>query len=61
MLTHPLAERLRALGMAAMADAFLEMQNSSAAADCARPSYARMPSSKTLISVRRAGWIAPCS
>jgi hypothetical protein len=30
MLTHPLAERLRGLGMAAMADAFLEMQNSSA-------------------------------
>ena len=87
MLTHPLAERLRALGMAAMADAFLEMQNSSAAADLSRedwlgllldrevtardnqrlsrrlrqPSYARMPSSKTPISVRRAGWIAPCS
>ena len=31
MLTHPLAERLRGLGMAAMADAFLEMQSSSAA------------------------------
>ena len=28
MLIHPLAERLRGLGMAAMADAFLEMQNS---------------------------------
>ena len=27
MLIHPLAERLRGLGMAAMADAFLEMQN----------------------------------
>ena len=26
MLMHPLAERLRGLGMAAMADAFLEMQ-----------------------------------
>jgi hypothetical protein len=26
MLIHPLAERLRGLGMAAMADAFLEMQ-----------------------------------
>ena len=26
MLTHPVAERLRGLGMAAMADAFLEMQ-----------------------------------
>ena len=28
MLIHPLAERLRGLGMAAMADAFLEMQTS---------------------------------
>ena len=27
MLIHPLAERLRGLGMAAMADAFLEMQS----------------------------------
>ena len=27
MLIHPLAERLRAVGMAAMADAFLEIQN----------------------------------
>ncbi len=33
MLTHPLAERLRSLGMAAMADAFLEMQTTSAATD----------------------------
>ena len=32
MLIHPLAERLRGLGMAAMADAFLEMQSKSAAA-----------------------------
>jgi hypothetical protein len=39
MLTHPLAERLRALGMAAMADAFLEMQNSSAAADLSREDW----------------------
>ena len=29
MLIHPLAERLRGLGMAAMADAFLEMQTNS--------------------------------
>ena len=36
MLTHPLCERLRALGMAAMADAFLEMRNNSAAADLTR-------------------------
>jgi DNA replication protein DnaC len=39
MLTHPLAERLRGLGMAAMADAFLEMQNNSTAADLAREDW----------------------
>jgi len=39
MLIHPLAERLRALGLAAMADAFLEMQTSSAAADLAREDW----------------------
>ena len=33
MLTHPMAERLRGLGMTAMADAFLEMQTNSAATD----------------------------
>ena len=39
MLTHPLVERLRGLGMAAMADAFLEMQTSSAAADLTREDW----------------------
>jgi hypothetical protein len=36
MLIHPLAERLRGLGMAAMADALLEMQTMSAASDLTR-------------------------
>ncbi len=39
MLIHPLAERLRGLGMAAMADAFLEMQNSSNATDLTREDW----------------------
>jgi hypothetical protein len=39
MLTHPLAERLRAVGMAAMADAFLEMQSQSAATDLTREDW----------------------
>jgi DNA replication protein DnaC len=39
MLSHPLAERLRALGMAPMADAFLEMQHSSAATDLTREDW----------------------
>ena len=39
MLIHPLAERLRGLGMAAMADAFLEMQTSSAATDLSREDW----------------------
>ena len=41
MLIHPLAERLRGLGMAAMADAFLEMQNNSTAADLVARGLAR--------------------
>jgi len=39
MLIHPLAERLRGLGMAAMADAFLEMQNSANAAELSREDW----------------------
>ncbi len=39
MLTHPLAEHLRGLGMAAMADAFLEMQTTSAATDLTREDW----------------------
>ena len=39
MLIHPLAERLRGLGMAAMADAFLEMQSTAAAADLSREDW----------------------
>jgi DNA replication protein DnaC len=39
MLIHPLAERLRTLGMTAMADAFLEMQNAPAAADLTREDW----------------------
>jgi DNA replication protein DnaC len=39
MLIHPLAERLRGLGMATMADAFLEMQNNSNAAELSREDW----------------------
>jgi DNA replication protein DnaC len=39
MLTHPLIERLRGLGLTAMADAFLEMQGSPAAADLTREDW----------------------
>lgn len=39
MLTHPMAERLRDIGMTAMADAFLEMQASAAAADLSREDW----------------------
>jgi DNA replication protein DnaC len=39
MLIHPLAERLRAVGMAAMADAFLEMQSNTDAASLAREDW----------------------
>src|SRR5271170_4974813 len=39
MLIHPLADRLRAVGMAAMADAFLEMQSQSAATELTREDW----------------------
>jgi DNA replication protein DnaC len=39
MLIHPLAERLRGLGMVAMADAFLEMQGSANATELSREDW----------------------
>jgi len=39
MLIHPMAERLRSLGLAAMAEAFLEMRNQSAADDLPREDW----------------------
>jgi len=39
MLIHPLAERLRALGLAAMADTFLQMQLDPAAAELSREDW----------------------
>ena len=39
MLIHPLAERLRGLGLAAMADALIEMQGSSNTADLTREDW----------------------
>jgi DNA replication protein DnaC len=39
MLIHPMAERLRDLGLTAMADAFLEMRNQSAADDLSREDW----------------------
>jgi DNA replication protein DnaC len=39
MLMHPLAERLRHLGMTAMAEAFLELQTSAATADLTREDW----------------------
>jgi DNA replication protein DnaC len=39
MLIHPLAERLRGLGLTAMADAFIEMQTAAAAADLSREDW----------------------
>jgi hypothetical protein len=39
MLIHPLTERLRGLGLAAMADAFLELQANGAAAELSREDW----------------------
>jgi hypothetical protein len=39
MLIHPTVERLRALGLSAMADAFVEMHNTPEAAELTRPPH----------------------
>jgi DNA replication protein DnaC len=39
MLTHPTAERLRALGLTAMAEAFVELNNTPEAADLPREDW----------------------
>ena len=39
MLIHPLAERLRGLGLTAMAEAFIEMQTTAAAAELSREDW----------------------
>ena len=39
MLIHPMVERLRGLGLTAMADAFLELRNRSAADDLSREDW----------------------
>ena len=39
MLIHPTVERLRALGLTAMADAFIEMQNAPEAAELTREDW----------------------
>jgi DNA replication protein DnaC len=39
MLIHPMVERLRGLGLTAMADAFIEMKNTSAADDLSREDW----------------------
>ena len=39
MLIHPLAERMRGIGLAAMADAFLEMQSTAVANDLSREDW----------------------
>jgi hypothetical protein len=39
MLIHPTVERLRALGLAAMADAFLELQNAPDAGELSREDW----------------------
>jgi hypothetical protein len=43
MLIHPMAERLRGLGLTAMADAFLDMRNQSAADDLSREDWLGHP------------------
>jgi hypothetical protein len=47
MLIHPTVERLRALGLTAMADAFIELQNAAARIGWGCSSTARRPAART--------------
>ena len=46
MLIHPTAERLRGLGLSAMADAFTELQNTPEAADLPREDWLGLPADR---------------
>jgi hypothetical protein len=61
MLTHPLAERLRGLGMAAMADAFIEMQNTSAAADLTREDWLGLLLDREVTRATTSVWADGCA
>jgi hypothetical protein len=43
MLIHPTVERLRALGLTAMADAFIELQNAPDAGELSREDWLGLP------------------
>ena len=57
MLIHPMADRMRGLGLAAMADAFLEMQRNAVADEISREDWlaccwiVRQRAAKTNVSV----------
>ena len=57
MLIHPTVERLRSLGLAAMADTLVELQNNPEAAECRTPigsafsSIGKPPSETTAASL----------
>jgi hypothetical protein len=53
MLIHPMAERLRGLGLAAMADAFLDLRNQSAADDLSREDWLALLGTQTGSSTDR--------
>ena len=54
MLIHPTVERLRALGLTAMADAFIELQNAPDAGELSRESAVLNTRSKAITA-------APCA
>ena len=60
MLIHPMVERLRGLGLTAMADAFIEMQNASAADDLSREDWLGLLLEREATTARTSGWAAGC-
>ena len=53
MLIHPMAERLRGLGLAAMADAFLDLHSQSAADDLSREDWLGLLIDREVTAARR--------
>ena len=61
MLIHPTVERLRALGLSAMAEAFIELQNTPDAAELRREDWLGLLSTVRRPAARTSAWPAGCT
>ena len=61
MLIHPTVERLRALGLSAMADAFIELHNEPDAAELTREDWLGLLVDREATSRENKRWPAGCA